>query len=94
VFWTGLGLPHPSIVVSFDACAHILLTLWVFIFYVVVMAMNAHESIMQFMTPLLLLCEMLTSTWDENNYMHFLQPRSTPFVNKLTLYLSKMTFAF
>jgi hypothetical protein len=57
------------------------------------MAMNALEPMMQFATPLLQLHEMLVSTWDENNYMHFLQPHSTPFINESTLCLPKMTFA-
>ncbi len=37
---------------------------------------------MQFVTPLLPLHEMLTSMWDENNYMCFLQPHSTPVLTK------------
>jgi hypothetical protein len=36
---------------------------------------------------------MLVSMWDENNYMHFLQPHSTPFVDESTLCSPKMTFA-
>jgi hypothetical protein len=56
------------------------------------MATNALGHMMQFVTPLLPLHEMLVSTWDENNYMHFLQPHSTPLVDELTLCLPKMTF--
>ncbi len=40
------------------------------------MTMNTQEFMMQFVTPLLSLCEMLSSTWDENNYKCFLQPCS------------------
>jgi hypothetical protein len=57
------------------------------------MAINALELMMQFATPLLQLHEMLVSMWDENNYMHFLQPHSTPLVDKSTLCLLKMAFA-
>jgi hypothetical protein len=53
------------------------------------MAMNALEPMMQFATPLLQLCEMLVSTWDENNYMHFFQPHSTPFIDELTFCFAK-----
>jgi hypothetical protein len=74
-------------------CAHIPLTLWVFTSYVVLMAMNALEPMIQITTPLPPSHEMLVSTWDKNNYMHFLQPRSTPLVNKSTLCLPKMAFA-
>jgi hypothetical protein len=35
---------------------------------------------------------MLVFTWDENNYMHFFQPHSTPLVDESTLCLPKMTF--
>jgi hypothetical protein len=41
------------------------------------MAMNAWEPMMQFVTLLLPLHEILASMWDENNYTHFLQPFST-----------------
>jgi hypothetical protein len=74
-------------------CAHIALTLWVSTFYVVLMATNALEPMLQFATPLPPLREMLVSTWDENNYMCFFQLHSTPFVNELTLCLLKTTFA-
>jgi hypothetical protein len=57
------------------------------------MAMNALEPMMQFVTPLPPLREMLVLTWDENNYMCFLQPHSTPFIDELTLCLPKMAFA-
>jgi hypothetical protein len=36
---------------------------------------------MQFVTPLLPLRQMLVSTWDKNNYMRFLQPHSIPLVD-------------
>ncbi len=36
--------------------------------------------------------EMLTSTWDENNHTHFLQPHFTPLVDELTLCSPKMEF--
>jgi hypothetical protein len=55
--------------------------------------MNALEPMMQFMTFLPPLRKMLVSTWDENNYICFLQSHSTPFVNKLTLCLPKLAFA-
>jgi hypothetical protein len=62
-------------------------------FYVVLMAMNTLEPMMQFVMPLSTLHKMLVSTWDENNYMHFLQPHSTPLIDGLTLCLPKITFA-
>jgi len=40
------------------------------------------------------MCDMLVSMWDENNYMHFLQPHSILLVDELTLCLLKMAFAF
>jgi hypothetical protein len=45
-----------------------------------------------FLTPLLPLCEMLVSMWDENNDMHFLQSHSTPFIDELTLCSLNITF--
>ncbi len=44
-------------------------------------------------TFLLSLGEMSASLWDKNNYICFLQPHSTPFINELTLCLPKITFA-
>jgi hypothetical protein len=88
-----LDYPILQLQTSPNVCAHIPLTLWVSIFYIMFMTMNTLEPMMQFMTPLLPLLEMLTFTWDENNYMHFLQSHLTPFVDKLTLWLSKMTFS-
>ncbi len=88
-----LGLPHPSIVRIPWCVWHIPLTLWLFTSYVTFMATNALEPMMQFVTPLSQLHEMLTSTWDENNYMHSLQPWSTPFIDESTLCSPKMTFA-
>jgi len=79
--------------VSLDVCAHILLTLWVSTFYVTFMVMNALEPMMEFTIPLPPLHETLTSMWDKNNYMHFLQPHSTHFINKSTLCFPKMAFA-
>jgi hypothetical protein len=61
--------------------------------YIVLMAMNAHEPMMHFMTHLLPLCEMLVSTWGENNYMCFFQTRSTFPIDELTLCSTKMEFA-
>jgi hypothetical protein len=49
--------------------------------------MNTLEPMMQFVTPLLPLREILASMWDENNYMRFLQPLSTLLIDKLTLCL-------
>jgi hypothetical protein len=57
------------------------------------MAMNALKPMMQFVKLLLALGEMLVSIWDENNYMRFLQPHSTPLIDKMTLCLLKMAFA-
>jgi hypothetical protein len=57
------------------------------------MATNPLEPMMQFATPLLPFHEMLVSTWDKNNYMHFFQPHSTPLINESTLCLPKMAFA-
>jgi hypothetical protein len=51
------------------------------------MAMNTLEPMMQFATPLLPLREMLASMWDENNYMHFLQPHSIILIDESTLCL-------
>ncbi len=65
----------------FNACAHIPSTPWVSISYITIITTSAQEPMMEFMTPLLTLCEMMASTWDENNYIHFLQPCLTPFVN-------------
>jgi len=48
---------------------------------------------MQFMTPLLPLHEMLVFMWDKNNYMDFLQPHATPLVDESTLCSPKMIFA-
>jgi hypothetical protein len=56
------------------------------------MATNALEPMMQFVTPLLPLHKMLVSMWDKNNFMHFLQPHSSPFVDESTLCLPKMAF--
>ncbi len=87
-----LDYPILQLQVSLNVCAHIPSTLWVFTFYITFMAMSAQEFMMQFVTVLLPLDEMLVSTWDENNYMRFLQPHSTPFVNGLILCSPKMTF--
>jgi hypothetical protein len=46
---------------------------------------------MQLATPLLPSHEMLTSTWDENIYIHFFFICSTPFVDESTLCSPKMT---
>jgi hypothetical protein len=48
---------------------------------------------MQFATPLLPLPKMLAFTWDENNYVCFLQPCSIPFVDESTLCSPKIAFA-
>jgi hypothetical protein len=88
-----LGLPHPSIVsilrcvcthpidpigIHFLRCAH------------GNKCIGTHDAIHDTFAPL---HEMLVSTWDENNYMHFLQPHSIPFINESTLCLPKMAFA-
>jgi hypothetical protein len=88
VTWTtpSFYCKHPSM------CAHISLTLWVSTSYIMFMATNALEPMMHFMTPLSPLREMLVSTWDKNNYMHFFQPYLVSFVDESTLCLPKMTF--
>jgi hypothetical protein len=53
------------------------------------MAMNALKPMIHFVKPLLALGEMLVSIWDENNYMRFLQPHSTPLIDETTLCLPK-----
>jgi len=53
------------------------------------MAMNTLKPMMQFVKLLLALGKMLVSIWDENNYMRFLQPHSTPFIDEMTLCLPK-----
>jgi hypothetical protein len=73
-------------------CAHIPSTLWVSTSYIVFMAMNKLKPMMQFITPLSSLHEMLVSTWNKNYYMRFFQPHSTPFINESTLCLLKMAF--
>ncbi len=61
--------------------------------YVVPMGTSAQEPMMQFATLLLPLRKMIVSTWDENNYMCFLQPYLTPFVDKSSLCSIKMELA-
>jgi hypothetical protein len=41
----------------------------------------------------IVIAQDVVSTWDENNYMLFFQPLSTPFVDELMLCLPKMAFA-
>jgi hypothetical protein len=78
--------------ISLDVCAHIPSTLWVSTSYIVFTTINTLERMMELVTPLLPLCEMLASMWDENNYMHFLQPHSTLLVDGLTLSSPNMAF--
>jgi hypothetical protein len=75
-------------------CVHTPLTLWVFTFYIAPMAMNTYGSMMQFVTPLSPLREMLASMWDEDNYKRFFQPFSIPPIDELTLCSPKMESAF
>jgi hypothetical protein len=85
-FRTWFEIAHPLIAgIIWCVCAHFPLTLWVFSFYIALMAMNTWVLMMRFMTPFPPLCEMLTSMCDENNYMHFLHPHLTPLINELTL---------
>jgi len=91
-FICDLDYPILQLQVSLDVCAHILLTLWKSTFYVMFMVMNALDSMMEFTIPLPPLHETLTSMRDKNNYMFFLQPHSTHFVNKSTLCFPKMAF--
>jgi len=83
-FVHNLDYPIPQLQVSLDVCAHIPLTLWIFIFYVVLITMNTLEPMMQFATLLSPLHEVLISTWDENNYMHLFQVHSILFIDELT----------
>ncbi len=83
-FVHNLDYPILQLQVSLDVCAHIPLTLWIFISHVVLITTDTLEPIMQFATPLSPLHEMLTFTWDENNYMHFFQSHSILFVDELT----------
>jgi hypothetical protein len=93
MLWMWLGLPHPSIVgIPQCVCTH-LINLMVIHLYITSMATCKRKFLMQFMTPLLPSREMLTFTWNKNNYMHFLEPHSTFLVNKLTLCSPKMAFA-
>ncbi len=87
-----LGLAHPLIAGILDACAHIASTLWLSIFYVVFMAISAHEPMMQFVTPLLPLHRMLASMWGENNYMFFFQTCSIFPIDESTLCSLNMAF--
>jgi hypothetical protein len=69
---TQFALPHPSIAsIPRCVCTHPIDSM-VSTSYIVFMAMNTLEPMMQSVTPLPPLCEMLVSTWDENNYMRFL----------------------
>jgi len=88
-----LGLPRSSIVGIFlCVCTHPINPMGIH-FYVMFMAMNARGSMIQFTTLLLPLREMLASMWDKNNYVCFLQPHSTHFINESTLCSPKMKFA-
>jgi hypothetical protein len=78
----SLNCKHPSM------CVHTFHQPYGYTSYVMFMATNALELMMQFTTPLHLLHKMLISMWNKNNYMHFLQPHSTPFIDKSTLCLS------
>ncbi len=73
-----MNYPILQLQVSFDVYAHIPSTLWVSTFYVMLMATSTWEPMMKFMTPLLPLCKMLASIWDENNYMCFKQLHALP----------------
>jgi len=80
-FQTWLGLPHLSIACILQCvCIHPI-DLMVSTFYVVFMATSTRKPMMQFVTLLLPLHEMLFSTWDKNNYMCLLQPCSTMLVD-------------
>ncbi len=81
-----------QLLLSFDVCAHIPLILWVSTSDVALIGTNALKPMMWFATFLSPLCEMLIFTWDEKNYMHFLQPDSTPFINESMLCSPKMAF--
>ncbi len=92
-FVCNLDYPTPQLQTSFDVCTHIPSTLWVSTFYVVFMATNTLEPMMQFKTPLPPLHEMLASMWDKNNFMRFFQSHSTPLIDVSTLCLPKLAFA-
>ncbi len=98
MFWMQLEVSHFSITRNFSShfihscvCTHLIDPI-VSTSYVVLIVINVLELMMQFVRLLLPLHEMLTFTWDENNYMHFFQSFSTPFVAKSTLCSQKMTF--
>ncbi len=92
---TQLGLPHFSIVgIPWRVCTHPIDPMGIHLLhYSTFMATNALEPMMRFATPSPPLRKMLASTWDESNYMHFLQPHSTSLIDESTLYLPKMAFA-
>jgi len=87
-----LGLPHPSITsILWCMCTHpIDVTLSTFL--IMPTTMSTRAPMMQFVTFFLPLHKMSTAMWDKNNYTHFLQPHSTPLVDKLTLCSPKMEF--
>jgi hypothetical protein len=90
-FCTWLGLSHLSIV-GIPRCAHPIELMGI---HFLRCAHNnehikAHGVIHDTFAPL---HEMLVSMWDENNYMHFFQPHSTPLVNESTLCSPNMIFA-
>ncbi len=90
---TRLGLPHPSIAGILQCvCTHPIDPMGIHLLHYVhnKKRTKTHDAIR---APLPPLREMLVSTWDQNNYMCFLQPHSTPLINESTLCLPKMAFA-
>jgi hypothetical protein len=80
-FQTRLGLPHFSIACILQClCIHFI-DLMASTSYVVFMATSTWKPMMQFVTLLLPLHEMLFSMWDKKNYMCLLQPCLTLLVD-------------
>jgi len=92
-FYIQLGLPHPSIAcISWCVCTHPINFMGIHLLHCVHdnKHIGTHDVIHNTLAPLR---KMLTSAWDNNNYMHFFQSHPTPFIDELTLCLAKMAFA-
>ncbi len=82
-----LGLPHPSIIsIPRCVCTHPINLMGIHILHWIHdnKCIRTHDAIRDTFTSL---HKMSISTWDEYNYMLFLQPHSTPLIDKLTLCL-------
>ncbi len=91
---TWLGLPHPFIYMHPLMCVNTSHQPYGYPLFTLCSWQQTHWNpwcnSRHFLPPL---PKMLVSMWDKNNYMHFLQSHSSPFVNELTLCLPKMAFA-